>query len=74
MIRERIGLPVDLIIDVNPAKQGKYIPLTGLKVYSPDQAMMQLKDGATVYVMNSNYLKEIQEMSNHRFNYLVVDK
>lgn len=74
IVRERIGLPVDLIIDVNPAKQGKYIPLTGLKVYSPDQAMMQLKDGATVYVMNSNYLKEIKEMSNHRFNYVVVDK
>jgi Methyltransferase domain len=74
LLRERIGLPIDLIIDVNPAKQGKYIPVTGLKVYSPDQAMMKLKDGATVYVMNSNYLTEIKEMSNHRFNYVGVDK
>ena len=74
LLRERIGLPIDLIIDVNPAKQGKYIPVTGLKVYSPDQAMMKLKDGATVYVMNSNYISEIKEMSNHRFNYVGVDK
>ena len=74
LLRERIGLPIDLIIDVNPAKQGKYIPVTGLKVYSPDQAMMKLKDGASVYVMNSNYITEIKEMSNHRFNYVGVDK
>lgn len=45
-----------------------------MKVYSPKQAMMQLKDESTVYVMNSNYLKEIKEMSNHRFNYVLVDK
>lgn len=74
MLRERIGLPIDLIIDVNPAKQGKFIPVTGLKVYSPDKAMMKLKDGATVYVMNSNYLAEIKEMSHHRFNYVGVDQ
>jgi hypothetical protein len=74
LLRERIGLLIDLIIDVNPAKQGKYIPVTGLKVYSPDQAMMKLNDGATVYVMNSNYLTEIKAMSNHRFNYVGVDQ
>jgi hypothetical protein len=74
LLRERVGQPIDLVIDVNPAKQGKFIPVTGLMVNSPDQAMMKLKDGATVYVMNSNYLKEIKEMSNHRFNYIKVDQ
>ncbi len=74
LLRERIGRPIDLIIDVNPVKQGKYIPVTGLKVHSPDEAMERLNDGARVYVMNSNYLKEIREMSNHRFNYIGVDK
>jgi hypothetical protein len=74
LLRERIGLPIDLVIDLNPAKQGKFIPVTGLRVYSPDQAMMKLKDGATVYVMNSNYLKEIKEMSNYRFKYIGIDQ
>ena len=56
-------------IDINYSKQDKFLPVTGLKVYSPSQGMRILKDGATVYVMNSNYLAEIKEMTNHRFNY-----
>ena len=64
-----MGLPINMVIDINYSKQGKFLPVTGLKVYSPSQGMKILKDGATVYVMNSNYLAEIKEMTNHRFNY-----
>ena len=58
-----------MVIDINYSKQNKFLPVTGLKFYSPNKAMMILKDGTTVYVMNSNYLAEIKEMTNHRFNY-----
>jgi hypothetical protein len=74
LLRERMGLPINMVIDINYSKQGKFLPITGLKVYSPSQAMMILKDGATVYVMNSNYLAEIKEMTNHRFNYKVANQ
>lgn len=69
LLRERIGTPINIVIDINPSKQGKFLPVTGLKVYSPSQAMKILKDGAIVYVMNQNYLVEVKEMTNHRFNY-----
>jgi hypothetical protein len=74
LLRERIGLPINMVIDINHSKQGKFLPVTGLKVYSPSQAMMILKDGATVYVMNSNYLAEIKEITNHRFNYVEANQ
>ena len=74
LLRERMKLPVDIVIDVNPAKQGKYLPGTGLRVYSPSEALKILKSSATIYVMNSNYLSEIKKLSNHRFNYIGVDQ
>jgi hypothetical protein len=74
LLRERMGIPVDIIIDVNPAKQGKFLPATGLRVYSPDEALKILEPNTAVYVMNSNYLYEIKELSNNRFNYIGVDQ
>jgi hypothetical protein len=74
LLRERMGIPVDVVIDVNPAKQGKFLPATGLRVYSPDEALKTLEPNTAVYVMNSNYLYEIKELSNHRFNYIGVDQ
>lgn len=74
LLRQRKGRPITAVIDVNPAKQGRYLPVTGLKVLSPMDALSQLPDNAVVYVMNSNYLDEIREMSMHRFNYIGVDQ
>jgi Methyltransferase domain/C-methyltransferase C-terminal domain len=74
LLRERMGMPVDMVVDVNPAKQGKFLPATGLRVYSPDEMLEIMNPNATVYVMNSNYLAEIKEMSNNRFNYIGVDQ
>ena len=74
LLRERAGYPVSTVIDVNPAKQGKYLPGTGLKVESPDEALKKLAVGSTIYVMNSNYLEEIREMSGNTYNYVGVDQ
>jgi hypothetical protein len=69
----RVGAKVDMIIDINPAKQGKFLPATGLQVLSPELAMPRLTAGADIFVMNSNYLNEIQELTENQFNYLLVE-
>jgi SAM-dependent methyltransferase len=73
LLRERIGCPVDIVIDVNPAKQGKFLPGSGLLVNSPSEALPRLPAGATIFVMNSNYLREIREMSGNAYRYIGVD-
>jgi hypothetical protein len=73
LLRQRESLPVDFVIDVNPAKQGKYLPLTGLLVQSPEDVLSKLPIGSSIYVMNSNYLEEIKQISKNNFNYITLD-
>jgi hypothetical protein len=73
LLKERAGQPVDTVIDINPAKQGKHLPATGLLVQSPTDAFRTLPKGSTIYVMNSNYLEEIKKMSKHAYHYISVD-
>lgn len=73
LLRERIGSPISVVIDLNPAKQGRYLPGTGLRVQSPAEALSLLPSGATIFVMNSNYLSEIRQMSNNSYRYVGVD-
>lgn len=70
---ERAGLRIDAVIDINPAKQGKFLAATGILVSSPEQALATLSPGDNVFVMNSNYLQEIRAQSGNKFNYLTVD-
>ena len=44
-------------IDLNKNKQNHYLPLTGIKVISPEEAM--LEGITTIIVMNPNYFDEI---------------
>jgi hypothetical protein len=74
LLRERIGAPVDLVVDINSEKQGKFIPGTGLQVKSPEEALMKLAPGSYIHVMNSNYLEEIKTMSNNLYNYIGADQ
>lgn len=73
LLKSRAGQPIDLVLDINPAKQGKYLPATGLKVYSPEKGLAKLPKGSTLYVMNSNYLEEIKIMSQNSYEYVSVD-
>jgi SAM-dependent methyltransferase len=50
---------IDHVIDVNPGKQGHYLPGSGLRVISPRESA-ERRPG-TVFVMNPNYLEEISE-------------
>lgn len=69
LLRERAGFPVDRLIDINPAKQGRFIPATGLEVLSPEQGLNGLPAGSLIHVMNPNYLDEIQVMAGPDFIY-----
>lgn len=71
---QRAGVNVDLVIDINPAKQNKFMAGIGLKISSPEEGMNMLQAGDEVFVMNSNYLQEIVALSNNKFNYIKVDR
>jgi len=73
LLKSRLGQSIDLVIDINPAKHNKYLPSTGIKVRSPSEIFDLLPDRSTIFVMNSNYLEEIKEMSKHLFNYVSID-
>ncbi len=70
---QRAGVDIDLVIDINSAKQNKFMAGSGLKVLSPQDGMGQLHAGDNVFVMNSVYLPEIIKMSNDLYSYLQVD-
>lgn len=54
----------ELAIDINPARAGTFMPLTGLPVVSPEMARQQ---GITAaYVMNPAYLPEIERSCAER--------
>ncbi len=73
LIKSRVGQAMQAVIDINPAKQGKYLAATGVQVCSPEQALPGLPPGSVIYVMNSNYLDEIKRMSNNAYQYVEVD-
>jgi hypothetical protein len=70
---ERAGALPDLVIDINPAKQGRYLPVTGLKVHAPEEAIRALPATASIFVMNGNYLGEIRAATHDRFRYVCID-
>ncbi len=73
LFMQRAGARVDFVVDINPAKQGKYLAATGLRVSSPEEMLQQAAPGSDIYVMNGNYLPEIRRMTQDRFNYTTVD-
>ncbi len=73
LLLQREGVRFECAIDINPAKQNKYLPCSGLPVISPEEALNRLPQGTNIYVMNSNYLDEIRKASNNKFQYITVD-
>lgn len=74
LLSQRAGFPIQKVIDINPAKQGKYLPATGLLVQSPSEVLPTLKPGTFVLVMNSNYLAEIKQMcKDYSLHFIGID-
>ena len=70
---ERAGAGIDAVVDLNPAKQGRYLPVTGLRVSSPEEVLQRWPTNADIYVMNSNYTAEIRHMTRNQYRYFAVD-
>jgi hypothetical protein len=49
---------IRVLIDINPAKHGKYVPGTGHQIVSPSYLREQSSRIAGVVNMNPNYLEE----------------
>lgn len=67
-------MAIDEVIDINPAKQDRFLACSGLKVSAPAVAMGRLGAKDNVFVMNSNYLDEIVALSAGRYTYISVDR
>lgn len=51
---------VEAVVDINPKKQGMYLPGTGHPIISPEEAM-RISSPLTIVVMNELYAEEIRE-------------
>ena len=56
LLTDPAGRRLSGAVDVNPKKQSRYVPMTGIAVIAPDQLPMS---PFTAIVMNPNYLDEI---------------
>ena len=70
---QRAGAVIDDVIDINPAKQNRYLPGSALQVSSPETALQRLSAGDNIFVMNSNYLTEIVAHCGSDYSYIAVD-
>ena len=60
LLNDPQGHLIDHVVDINPAKQGRYLALTGLAVLSPSDSAQRRP--RTIFVMNPNYMEEIREV------------
>jgi 2-polyprenyl-3-methyl-5-hydroxy-6-metoxy-1,4-benzoquinol methylase len=51
---------VKYVVDINPAKQNKFVARTGHPIYSPERLLVEKVDD--ILVMNENYLDEIRQI------------
>jgi SAM-dependent methyltransferase len=70
---KRAGLSIEFAIDINQAKQGKYLAGSGLSVLAPSVGLDLLEPDDEIYIVNSNYIDEIIAMTQNKFRYLQVD-
>lgn len=74
IIIRRGNIYPDLVVDINPAKQGKYMPITGLPIMAPGEALKDVRDGDAIFVMNSNYYEEIKSMAGNNMIFYRIDR
>ncbi|MCH7225719.1 class I SAM-dependent methyltransferase [Haloferula sp. A504] len=74
LMAERAGVAVDQVFDINPVKQGRYLPATGIEVKNPERVFELLEPGSNLCVMNSNYLEEIRAMTRNQYRLIAIDQ
>ena len=63
LLRGRSGRAVAGVTDINPAKQGRFLPASALAVEAPEHALARVPQGTPILVMNPMYLDEVRRMS-----------
>lgn len=74
MFCQRFARLIDVAVDVNPAKHGQYLPVTGVEIVSPKYFIQNWPKESRIYVMNSNYLEEIKQISYNKYTYITIDQ
>lgn len=59
-------------IDINPRKQGHFMPLSGVEVLDPTTGVARLDPSSLVVIMNPNYEQEIRKSLPHNQPCLVL--
>jgi hypothetical protein len=59
-------------IDINPSKQGHFMPLSGVEVVDPATGVARLDPSSLVIIMNPNYEQEIRNSLPHNQPCLVL--
>jgi 2-polyprenyl-3-methyl-5-hydroxy-6-metoxy-1,4-benzoquinol methylase len=62
LLRVTTGAGIDRVVDINPRKQGHFIPLTGQRIVGPNSLQQDPPD--IVIVMNAEYQREVRCMIN----------
>jgi len=62
LLRVSAGAGIDWVVDINPRKQGHFVPLMGQRIVGPDWLRQDPPD--LVIVMNAEYRREIGCMIN----------
>jgi 2-polyprenyl-3-methyl-5-hydroxy-6-metoxy-1,4-benzoquinol methylase len=60
LLRVAAGAGVDWVVDINPRKQGHFVPLMGQRIVGPDHLLQNPPD--LVVVMNPEYEREVRSM------------
>jgi 2-polyprenyl-3-methyl-5-hydroxy-6-metoxy-1,4-benzoquinol methylase len=60
LLRIAAGAGIDRVVDLNPRKQGHFVPLTGQRIVGPDCLLQNPPD--LVIVMNPEYESEVRSM------------
>jgi len=60
LLRVTAGAGIDWVVDINPRKQGHFVPLMGQRIVGPDCLLKDPPD--LVIVMNPEYEREVRSM------------
>lgn len=59
-------------IDINPSKQGQFMPISGVEVVDPVTGLTRLDNSSLAVIMNPNYEEEIRRSLPHGQPFLVL--
>lgn len=69
---ERGGQRIAAAVDIHPAKHNLHLPVTGIRVMSPQEAIERLPVDSCIHVMNPNYIDEVKGIVSDRYDIIAL--